>query len=124
MFVLFVESSFEISTMRITESRQYPMKVEKVLSEMGTNIKLARLRRKLAAEKLAERAGVTRVTLTKIESGSPTVAFGLYAQVLLVLGLEEDLIRVAQDDKLGRKIQDAGLVTKRRAPKRKSEEKQ
>ncbi|MGB3084974.1 MAG: helix-turn-helix domain-containing protein [Saprospiraceae bacterium] len=91
---------------------------EKLLIELGENIRLARLRRKLSAEQVSERANIGRKTLWAIEKGSPSVAIGSYAQVLFVLGLEKDLIKVAEDDKLGRKLQDAELVIKERAPKK------
>ena len=93
--------------------------VQKVLLQLGENIKLARLRRKLSTEQVAERASISRKTLWAIETGSPGVAIGTYAQVLFVLGLEKDLNKVAEDDKLGRKIQDADLIVKERAPKKK-----
>lgn len=93
-------------------------RIEKILGEMGENIKLARLRRKLSAEQVAERANTTRPTLRGIENGSSGVAIGVYAQVLLVLGLEKDLLKLAGDDPLGRKLQDAGLLIKERAPKK------
>ena len=67
---------------------------------------------------VAERAGISRPTLHSIELGLPTVSIGLYFQVLLVLGLENDILQVAQDDILGRKLQDANLITKGRSPKR------
>ena len=92
--------------------------LRKVLKEFGENIKLARLRRKLSAEQVAERANIARSTLWLIEKGSPSVAMGAYIQVLLVLGLEKDLLKVAADDKLGRKLQDAKLIVKERAPKK------
>jgi hypothetical protein len=59
-----------------------------------------------------------RTTLTKIEQGHPGVGMGQIINVLKVLGLEEDLLLVAKDDVLGRKLQDAKLETGRRAPKR------
>ena len=93
--------------------------VQKALVQLGENIRLARLRRKLTAEQVAERANISRKTLWAVETGSPGVAMGTYAQVLFVLGLEKDLTKVAEDDKLGRKIQDADLVVKERAPKKK-----
>jgi transcriptional regulator with XRE-family HTH domain len=93
--------------------------VQKALLQLGENIRLARLRRKLTAEQVAERANISRKTLWAVETGSPSVAMGTYAQVLFVLGLEKDLLKVAEDDKLGRKIQDADLVVKERAPKKK-----
>jgi transcriptional regulator with XRE-family HTH domain len=92
--------------------------VQKILGEFGENIKLARLRRKLSAEQVAERANISRSTLWLIEKGNPGVALGTYIQVLFVLGLEKDFLNVARDDKLGRKLQDAKLLTKKRAPKK------
>ena len=92
--------------------------VQKILLELGENIKLARLRRKLSAEQVAERANISRKTLWAMETGSPGVAIGSYAQVLFVLNMEKDLLKVAADDALGRKLQDAALAVKERAPKK------
>jgi len=94
----------------------------RILESLGENIRLARLRRKLPMEKVAERAGLSRSTLIKIEKGDPGVAMGNYLQALFVLKLDQDLLSVGKDDELGRKIIDAGLVTKQRAPKRKVKE--
>jgi transcriptional regulator with XRE-family HTH domain len=94
-------------------------KAQKVLEQLGEHIKLARLRRKLSAEQVAERAGINRTTLWNIERGMPTVTIGAYCQVLLVLGLLEDLLKVAADDELGRRLQDADIIVKKRAPKKK-----
>ena len=89
----------------------------KVLHVLGEHIQLARLRRKFSAEQVAERAGISRKTVYNIEQGMPTVAIGSYLQVLL-LGLEKDLSMVAATDPLGRKLQDAGITTAKRAPKK------
>ena len=93
-------------------------KTAKILTALGENIKLARLRRKLSMEQIAERANVGRTTLWAIEKGSPQVALGFYTQVLFVLGLEKDLLRIGADDALGRRLQDAKLLVKERAPKK------
>jgi transcriptional regulator with XRE-family HTH domain len=93
-------------------------KIVKLMAEFGENIKLARLRRKLSTEQVAERANIARTTLWAIEKGSPHVALGSYVQVLFVLGLEKDLLKLAGDDPLGRKLQDAKLLVKERAPKK------
>lgn len=90
------------------------------MGQFGERLKLARLRRRLSGELVAERAGVSRATLVKIESGEPNVAMGSYFQVMRVLGLEVDFDRLAVDDVMGRKLQDLELVTKKRAPKRKT----
>lgn len=89
-----------------------------ILTRMGEQIRLARLRRQLSAELVAERAGISRATLWNVEKGSPSVAIGIYAAVLHALNnMDTDLLRIAKDDELGRKLQDLQLSTKRRAPK-------
>ena len=89
-----------------------------ILQQMGEQIKLARLRRQLSAELIAERAGISRATLWNIEKGSPSVSIGAYAAVLHALGgMDRDLLMVAKDDELGRKLQDLDLLPKKRAPK-------
>lgn len=93
-------------------------KGQKTLAALGEHIKLARLRRKLGTEQIAERAGISRKTLWQVEKGTPTVAMGAYFQVLFVLGLEKDFLKLAADDEFGRKLQDIGLTVKERAPKR------
>ncbi|MFA5296855.1 MAG: helix-turn-helix transcriptional regulator [Lutibacter sp.] len=93
-------------------------KGKKILSELGENIKLARLRRKLSSAQVAERSNMSRPTLSGIEKGSESISIGSYLLVLQVLGLEKDLLNVAKDDVLGRKIQDAKLTLKERAPKK------
>ena len=94
---------------------------ERILVEFGENLRLARLRRRLSAEQVAERADISRSTLHLMESGSPGIAMGKLLQVLAVLGLEGDITRIAADDVFGRKLQDAHLTeTRQRAPKKKS----
>jgi transcriptional regulator with XRE-family HTH domain len=89
----------------------------KILTQLGEDIKLARLRRKLSTTQIAERADISRSTLWQIEKGSPTVTMGAYLMVLFVMGLEKNFLQIANDDLLGRKLQDAELITKKRAPK-------
>lgn len=92
--------------------------LKRILVEVGENIKLARLRRKLSSEQVAERANISRPTLSSIEKGAASVGIGLYLQVMFVLGLEKDFLKLAKDDELGRKLQDAQLLPKERAPKK------
>ena len=92
-------------------------KAQKNLSILGENIRLARLRRRFSMEQVAERANISRPTLLSVEKGNPNVTIGAYVKVLAVLGLDKDIAEVAADDTLGRKIQDAGLIVRGRAPK-------
>jgi transcriptional regulator with XRE-family HTH domain len=95
-------------------------RLARVLAQLGSNIKLARLRRKFSAETVAQRAGISRKTLYRVEKGDPSVALGIYARVLQALRLDQDLALIAVDDELGRKLQDAQILPKRRAPKQDS----
>ena len=95
----------------------FPKSVE-MLKRLGENLRLARLRRNVTSRLEAERAGISVATLTKIEQGNPSVALGSYMQVLVTLNLAQDILKVAADDELGRKVQDLGLRVRARAPKR------
>lgn len=98
-------------------------KTERILETMGEQIRLARLRRDLSAELVSERAGISRATLNNVEKGSPSVAMGIYASVLHALNnMDTDLLLVAKDDELGRKLQDLKLTTRKRASKVKYDE--
>jgi transcriptional regulator with XRE-family HTH domain len=91
----------------------------RLLAGLGENLRLARLRRRLSAEQVAERADISRSTLHLMESGFAGTSLGKFLQVLVVLGLESDITRLASDDVLGRKLEDARLSERRqRAPKR------
>ena len=86
---------------------------DKTLRSLGENIRLARKRRRLSEIQVSERAGIARSTLQLIEQGEAGVAMSSYLQVLFVFGLDKDLLKVAADDPLGRKLQDAELINKK-----------
>lgn len=85
-----------------------------LLTGLGERLRLARLRRKLSAQIVAERAGVSRVTLHRAEKGDPAVTLGTYIKILGVLRLENDLALLAKDDELGRHLQDLALSQERK----------
>lgn len=93
-------------------------KEKRILEYLGENLKLARLRRKYSTEMVAERANISRTTLWNIEKGNSATSIAALLQVLSVYGLEQDLMKLAEDDTLGRKIQDARLNVGKRAPKK------
>ena len=94
-------------------------KHERMLSDLGESLRLARLRRRLSAQQVADRAGISRTTMQSMERGSSSISIGNLLQVLVVLGLEKEFAHLAADDQLGRKLEDARLTQPRkRAPKR------
>ena len=88
-------------------------KFTQLLEQLGENIKLARKRRKLTTLQVAERAGIARSTLYLIEKGDSGVSMGAYFNVLRVLGLQNDFLKLAADDEFGRKLQDLHLLLKK-----------
>ena len=85
---------------------------------MGEQIRLARLRRNLSIAQVAERATCSPLTIGRIEKGAPSVSIGIYARVLYALQLDDDLLLIAGEDKLGRQLQDLSLKHRQRASKK------
>ncbi|MDA8413151.1 MAG: helix-turn-helix transcriptional regulator [Desulfobacteraceae bacterium] len=90
----------------------------KELEALGQRLKDARLRRRFSMETVCARADISRPTLYKVENGDPSVAMGIYVQVLRVLGMVEDLSLIAKEDVLGRRLQDESLPQRKRAPRK------
>lgn len=85
-------------------------KHKSILEQMGENIKLARRRRKLTQQQVAERANISRSTLYLLEKGDASVSIGVCFNVLRVFKLENDFLKLAADDEFGRKLQDLDLL--------------
>ena len=81
---------------------------------LGERIRTARLRRRLTVTEMAERMGVARPTLNRLERGDLAVGLGVLVRALGVLGLEDDLAKLAAGDELGRRLADASTTTRRR----------
>ena len=93
---------------------------KKIMEKVGEQIHMARLRRKLPVDLVAERADISRATLWKIEKGNPSVAIGSYLKVLNALGLQEDMEQIAAVDEMGRTLQDMDMGTRIRTKKQKT----
>ena len=101
-----------------TMGTKLPRKLEQKMQIVGEQIKLARLRRNLSIAQVAERATCSPLTVSRIEKGVPTVAIGIYLRVLYALQLDDDIISLAKDDKLGKALQDMNLPPRKRASKK------
>lgn len=83
-------------------SRYVPNRAQQ-LADLSERLRLARRRRLISTELFAERMGVSRETLRRLENGDPTIAMGTYRRALRVSGLDSDIDGVARDDLLGQK---------------------
>ena len=101
-----------------TMGTKLPRKLEQKMQVVGEQIKLARLRRNLSVAQVAERATCSPLTVSRIEKGTPTVAIGIYLRVLYALQLDDDILYLAKDDKLGRALQDMNMIPRKRASKK------
>ena len=101
-----------------TMGTNLPRKLEQKMEIVGEQIKLARLRRNLSIAQVAERATCSPLTISRIEKGAPTVAIGIYLRVLYALQLDDDILLLAQEDKLGKSLQDLNLKNRERASKK------
>ncbi|MBI5505183.1 MAG: hypothetical protein HY899_10310 [Deltaproteobacteria bacterium] len=91
-----------------------PSRVRRSLTKFGADLAVARRKRSLTSAMMAERLGVARSTYLRAEKGDPTVAMGVYAMALFVLGFGGalgDLIDPGRDDQ-------GLLLDARRLPKR------
>ena len=76
---------------------------------LGQRLRDARLRRRMTTLAMAERTGISRATLHRLEKGDTSISLGATQRVLRVLGLEADFDLLARDDVMGRKLQDMAL---------------
>ena len=96
-----------------------PLKVRRGLAQFGADLRDARRRRRLTVEMMAERVSVSRGTWLKVEKGDPSVAMGVYAMALFVLGFGNPFERLAdvRDDDTGLLL-DAERLPQRVRPRR------
>jgi transcriptional regulator with XRE-family HTH domain len=78
------------------------------IAALGERLRAARRRRRLTQAVVAARIGVSKQTVAKLEAGNPNTSLATMLRVLGVLGLANDIDRLAADDELGRRLQDLG----------------
>lgn len=100
-------------------SETLPIPVRRALRKLGTDIQDARKRRRIPTATMAERAMISRPTLTKVEKGDPSVSLGIYASVLFVLGLADRLSELADvtHDTVGLELEDERLPQRIHSPR-------
>ena len=101
-----------------TMGTKLPRKLGQKMQVVGEQIKLAHLRRNLSVAQVAERATCSPLTVSRIEKGIPPVAIAIYLRALYALQLDDDILSLAKDDKLGRALQDMNLPPRKRASKK------
>lgn len=103
---------------KFTKANWMTRALQEKLKVVGEQFRLARLRRDLTMDQVAQRAQCSRLTLSRLEKGEPSVSLGVVTRVLNALQLEDDILYLAKDDELGRMLQDLGIKNKKRASKR------
>lgn len=95
----------------MSKKTHLPIPIQKSLRRLGKNINEARRRRRIGMELMSERAGFSRITLSKIEKGDPGVSMGAYASALFVLGMSDHLsdLADASHDIIGRELEEESL---------------
>lgn len=104
IIAIIAQNNVHLFKMATKKQTVFP-KYNEVYDQMGKNMKLAGKRQKLTMIQVAETANISRSTLHLIESGKPSVAMGVYLNVVHALGLQDDFLKLAADDELGRKLQ-------------------
>ena len=96
-----------------------PIPVRRALKKLGSDISVARRRRRIPVALMAERAFITRPTLAKVEAGDPGVSLGIYASVLFVLGMTERLAALVDPahDPLGQSLDEERLPKRIHLPR-------
>ncbi|MDE2796715.1 MAG: helix-turn-helix domain-containing protein [Gemmatimonadota bacterium] len=98
---------------RPTITNSPPAAVEEILHRLGENLRIARLRRRLRIQDIADRLGTSRFTVANVEKGKPGVSGAAYFGVLWALGLLDDAERLAdpERDEEGRILESLRLPT-------------
>ena len=96
-----------------------PLPAKRALKRLGQDLRDARKRRRIPMWLAAERAAISRATLSKIEKGDEGVSLGAYAKILFVLGMIQRLAELAAPkfDELGLGLEAESLPKRIRIPR-------
>ena len=81
-----------------SSTQKLSREVLKHLEELGQRVRIARIRRRLGTEDLAQACGIGRRTLYRIENGDPGISLGTFLSVLWKLALLDGMRAVADPD--------------------------
>ena len=103
------------------DTKNTPLPVKRALKRLGQALSEARKRRRIPMQLTADRASISRATLSKIEKGDGGVSLGAYAKILFVLGMVQQLAELAdpKSDELGLGLEAASLPKRIRIPRAK-----
>lgn len=95
----------------IMDIKHTPIPVKRALKKLGQDLCNARKRRRIPMRLAAERASISRATLSKIERGDDGVSLGAYARILFVLGMINRLAELVDSasDELGLELEAENL---------------
>lgn len=96
-----------------------PLPAERALVAAGENLALARRRRRLCTSSMAERAGISKKTLYRMEQGDPGVSWGAVIRVLNILDLLPELSKALNttNDALGLALMNKAVARRIRVRK-------
>jgi DNA-binding XRE family transcriptional regulator len=103
---------------KMLKSEPIPFEVSEVVKKLGENIRLARVRRRMRQDELAEKCRISRKTLYAIETGFPGIGIGTIFSVLWTLGLLDSakLLAAPDQDEHGRILEAAQQKQRVRDP--------
>ncbi len=93
-----------------------PAAIEKALKNWGNNIYIARMRRGMRLQDLADRIGISRFLMSDIEKGKPSAAVSYYLSALWAMGLLETCSNIGDPDQ----DPEGKILERAHAPKRAS----
>jgi len=95
----------------ISRNSRLSIPIKRALITLGSDLRNARRRRRIPSAVLAERSSISRTTLVKVEQGDPGVSLGVYASVLMALGMIDRLttLAAAKHDEIGLMLEEERL---------------